>query len=196
MDARASTASRLGHRTRRRPTSVATASEDGWVAIDRTRPLLDTARAHDITVYFTKAPRSVLRARRTMVASVHRRSCQCDALLVCGESTSRVDLTGAGTAEGTPNPLTRVRVRPRAPISNQVPRRRRERPSTPLAPKGQSIPRYRCRSYGVTTRRYSSHSARLLRRKKSKTCSPSTSATNSDRLITSIASERLPGNVS
>ena len=44
--------------------------EDGWAAIDRTRPLLETARAHEIpVVYFTKAPRSVLHARGTMVTS-------------------------------------------------------------------------------------------------------------------------------
>ncbi len=44
--------------------------EDGWAAIDRTRPLLETARAHEIpVVYFTKAPRGVLHARGTMVAS-------------------------------------------------------------------------------------------------------------------------------
>ena len=48
-------------------------------------------------------------------------------------------------------------------------------------------------SSGVTWRRYSSHSARLLRRKKSKTCSPSVSATSSDCSILRMASSRLRG---
>ena len=47
--------------------------------------------------------------------------------------------------------------------------------------------RYRVSSYGVTWRRYSAHSARLLRRKKSKTPSPSVSATSSESSISEIA---------
>jgi nicotinamidase-related amidase len=44
--------------------------EDGWAAIDRTVPLLQTAQANEIPiVYFTKATRSVLYARGTMVGS-------------------------------------------------------------------------------------------------------------------------------
>ncbi len=54
----------------------------------------------------------------------------------------------------------------------------------------------RARSNSVTCVRYSSHSARLLRRKKSKTCSPSVSATSSLRSIVSMASARLPGSLS
>ena len=51
----------------------------------------------------------------------------------------------------------------------------------------------RSRSKADTCTRYSSHSARLLRRKKSKTCSPSVSATSSLRSMTAMASARLPG---
>ncbi|AQA22620.1 glutamine synthetase domain protein [Rhodococcus sp. MTM3W5.2] len=48
-------------------------------------------------------------------------------------------------------------------------------------------------SNGVTWLRYSSHSRLLLRRKKSNTCSPSASATSSERSISRSAVSRLLG---
>src|SRR3954453_14672695 len=51
----------------------------------------------------------------------------------------------------------------------------------------------RSRSNVDTWTRYSSHSARLLRRKKSKRCAPRVSASSSDRSATAIASKRFLG---
>ena len=53
---------------------------------------------------------------------------------------------------------------------------------------GQRTGSIRSRSNGETWMRYSSHSARLLRRKKSKTCSPRVSASNSESSAILIAS--------
>ena len=57
----------------------------------------------------------------------------------------------------------------------------------------QSLGRYRSSSNCETCVLYSCHSARLLRMNHSKTCSPSASATSSDRSISSSASASEPG---